>query len=47
MDPHIELCDEKAISLFLGKCVEVDGFEGCPSGPVVVEHLKSEHTLLL
>ena len=42
MDPHIEIQDEKAISLFLGKCVEVDGFDICPSEPVVVEHLKSE-----
>jgi len=42
MDPHIELCEDKAMSLFLGKCVQADGFEVCPSEPVVVEHLKSE-----
>ena len=43
MDHHIELCQEKAISIFLGKCAQADGFEICPSDPVVVEHLKSEH----
>lgn len=42
MDPNIELCDEKGISLFLGKCVESDSFEVCPSDPIVVEHLKDE-----
>ena len=42
MDPHIEICDEKAISIFLGKCVESDGFEICPNDPVVVEHLQTE-----
>lgn len=42
MDPHIELCDEKAIAVFLGKCTRADNFEVCPSDPVVVEHLKTE-----
>ena len=42
MQPHIELCDEDAINVFLGKCVQSDGFKVCPSEPVVVEHLKTE-----
>lgn len=41
MEPHIELCDEQAINVFLGKCVENDGFNVCPSDPIVVEHLKT------
>ena len=45
IDGHIKICDEKAIQIFLGKCVEEDGFEICPGEPVVVEHLKTEaHT---
>ena len=43
MDPHIELCEEKGINIFLGKCVHTDSFKVCPSDPVVVEHLKTDH----
>lgn len=42
MNPSIQLCDEKAIQVFLGKCTESDGFKVCPTEPVVVEHLKTE-----
>lgn len=39
MEPGIEVCDEHAIQLFLGKCVDQDGWKICPGEPVVVEHL--------
>ena len=36
------MCDEKAIKLFLGKCIKEDGFKVCPGEPVVVEHLHTQ-----
>ena len=41
MEPHIEICGEQALSLFLGKCTESDAFDICPGDPIVVEHLKT------
>ncbi len=43
MEPGIELCDEQAINMFLGKCTHTDSFKICPSDPIVVEHLESVH----
>ena len=40
MEPRLEICEEEAIALFLGKCTEVDGFDICPSDPIVVENLR-------
>ena len=39
-DPAIEICDEDGISVFLGKCVEANGFKVCPLKPVIYEHLE-------
>lgn len=39
MEPRLEICDENAIALFLGKCTEVDSFDICPSDPIVVENM--------
>ncbi len=43
MEPHIALCDENGINVFLGKCVHTDCFKVCPSDPIVVEHLVTDH----
>ena len=40
MEPRIEICNEDAISIFLGKCAEIDKFEICPSDPIVVENMQ-------
>lgn len=40
MEPRLEMCNEDAIALFLGKCTEVEGFEICPSDPIVVENMQ-------
>ena len=34
--PDVEICNGDAISIFLGKCVEVDGYQFCPRVPEFV-----------
>lgn len=36
MDNDIKICNEQAISIFLGKCVESDGYEICPKNPQTI-----------
>ena len=38
----VEICDQDAISVFIGKCVLANGYKVCPQMPVNVEHIKSE-----
>lgn len=41
MDNDISICNEQAISIFLGKCVESDGYEICPKNPTIPITIKT------
>ena len=41
--PDVEICNGDAISIFLGKCVEVDGYQFCPQVPEFVHHKIDQH----
>ena len=36
--PDVEICDGNAISIFLGKCIEADGYQFCARVPEIVHH---------
>ena len=36
--PDVKICNGDAISIFLGKCIEVDGYQFCPNVPDIFNH---------
>ena len=42
--PDVKICNGDAISIFLGKCIEVDGYQFCPNVPDIVHHKIDQYT---